>query len=64
MKGKETLSESTALTLLRNWDSPTHFFPMGMVANIGYFSKLLGMTSEEFIQQYEDSLFVGWFKIK
>jgi hypothetical protein len=37
---------------------------MGIVASVGYFAKLLGMTPEEFIRQYNDSRFVGWFEIK
>jgi hypothetical protein len=61
---QEIILKSTDLALFRNWDSPTHFFPMGMVASVGYFAERLGMTPEEFIQKYEDSFFVGWFEIK
>ena len=58
-----SLSKSTELTLLRNWDSPEFFFPVGMVARVEFFARLLGLTSEEFIEKYEGSLYVGWFEI-
>lgn len=56
------IEESTRLVLLRDWDAPTHFFPKGMLASISYFSVLCGLSTEEFIKRYEDSLFIGWFE--
>lgn len=53
----------TELKLLRTWDAPTHFFPVGIRGSALYFANVCGMSVEKFIEDYERGLFSDWFEV-
>ena len=56
------VNKYTELKLLRDWSAPTHYFPKGMVNNIGFFCKYCGKSVEEFVEDLNNKTFIGWFE--